>query len=73
MTELKPCPFCGCAVKLDNNREFEDFAGNSFINSFSVIECANCGVSRKAYPKLGYGTTEEQRRKLVEEWNRMGR
>ena len=39
MNELKPCPFCGGAVKLDDDREFEDYAGNSFTNSFSIIEC----------------------------------
>lgn len=69
MSELKPCPFCGGVVKLDNNRAFNDYAGNFFENSYSIIECKRCGIAMKVYPKRGYGTTKEQRLALVKKWN----
>lgn len=69
MTELKPCPFCGRKVKLED-REFDDYAGSSFTNDYSIIECKSCGISMKAYPKKGYGTTKEQKQRLVKKWNR---
>lgn len=69
MKKLKPCPFCGREVKLDEV-EFEDYAGNSFTNSCSVIGCAQCGISMAAYPKKGYGTTEKQKEGLIKRWNR---
>ena len=69
MAELKPCPFCGSNVKLED-RAFDDFAGNSFTNTMSIIECSACGIAMKRYPKLGYGTTEEQKNDLINAWNR---
>ena len=65
---LKSCPFCGCKVELED-REFEDYAGNSFPNTMSVIECKNCGISMKAIPKAGYGTTKDQKENLIRAWN----
>ena len=67
--KLKRCPFCGNRVKLED-REFDDFAGNSFTNTMSIIECKRCGISMKRYPKQGYGTTEEQKQDLINSWNR---
>ena len=69
MTELKPCPFCGNKVKLEE-REFDDYAGNSFTNDFAIIECKKCGISMSAYPKRGYGATKEQKAGLVRRWNK---
>ena len=70
MIDLKPCPFCGGKVELDNHRSFEDFAGNSFTNYISIIECKECGIAMKRYPKFGYGTTDEQRKDLIDSWNK---
>jgi len=69
MRKLKPCPFCGNDVQL-KDKEFEDFSGNYFTNSFSIIECELCGIKMTEYPKKGYGTTEEQKQKLSERWNK---
>ena len=67
--KLKRCPFCGNRVKLED-REFDDFAGNSFTNTMSIIECKRCGISMKRYPKQGYRTTEEQKEDLINSWHR---
>ena len=69
MPDLKPCPFCGSNVELEE-REFDDFAGSSFTNTMSMIECGECGIAMKRYPKRGYGTTEEQKKDLINSWNR---
>ena len=69
MMELKPCPFCGRKVKLEN-REFDDYAGNYFTNDYSIIECKSCDISMTAYPKRGYGTTEDQKQELIARWNK---
>ena len=69
MSELKPCPFCGNNVRLED-MEFDDFAGNFFTNTMLVIECEKCGISMKKYPKRGYGTTDEQKKDLINSWNR---
>jgi len=69
MSELKPCPFCGNNVRLED-REFDDFAGNFFTNTMLVIECKKCEISMKRYPKRGYGTTDEQKQDLINSWNR---
>lgn len=69
MIDLKPCPFCGNNVRLED-REFDDFAGNFFTNTMLVIECKKCGISMKRYPKRGYGTTDEQKQDLINSWNK---
>ena len=67
--KVKPCPFCGSAVELAE-REYAEYAGNYFTNCFSIIECKNCGIAMKVYPKNTYGTTREQKEELVKKWNR---
>lgn len=69
MQDLKPCPFCGRNVELEE-REFDDFAGSLYTNTMSMIECEECGIAMKRYPKCGYGTTEEQKKELINAWNR---
>ena len=69
MVDLRPCPFCGNNVRLED-REFDDFAGNFFTNTMSVIECKKCGISMKRHPKRGYGITDEQKQDLINSWNR---
>lgn len=69
MVDLRPCPFCGNNVRLED-REFDDFAGSYFTNTMFVIECEKCGISMKRYPKRGYGTTDEQKQDLINLWNR---
>lgn len=69
MESIKPCPFCGREVRL-KDEEFDDYAGNTFTNSCSVIACSRCGISMKAYPRAGYGTTKRQQERLIKRWNR---
>ena len=68
MTELKPCPFCGCEAKVmvcDGSGAYctdigtEQFAGRKM--SHCLVCCKRCGVKTKAYLT---------RRGVFNAWNR---
>ena len=68
--ELKPCPFCGGAVKLDARKDYEERQacdGKACL----VIECLDCGAEVTAYNytdgPLPYEVLAE---KAAEKWNR---
>lgn len=52
MSEIKPCPFCGSSASYWEDNHYDDR---------HVIECQNCGTSRRS--EYGYED-------VLEDWNR---
>ena len=57
MTEMKPCPFCGCTVNI---------GPSCWGNTFAILHPDNDCLFRGVESGLSYDTREE----LIEVWNR---
>lgn len=58
MSELKPCPFCGCSMRLESNRDWHKIVGDH------ALECAFTDSETMVVP-----ATKEQRDIAVSDWN----
>lgn len=58
MSELKPCPFCGCSMRLESNRDWHRIVGDH------ALECAFSDSETMVVP-----ATKEQRDIAVSDWN----
>ncbi|HED8921405.1 TPA: Lar family restriction alleviation protein, partial [Pseudomonas aeruginosa] len=58
MSELKPCPFCGCSMHLESNRDWHRIVGDH------ALECAFTDSETVVVP-----ATKEQRDIAVSDWN----
>ncbi len=58
MSELKPCPFCGCSMHLESNRDWHRIVGDH------ALECAFSDSETMVVP-----ATKEQRDIAVSDWN----
>ncbi|HFQ7428445.1 TPA: Lar family restriction alleviation protein [Pseudomonas aeruginosa] len=58
MSELKPCPFCGCSMRLESNRDWHRIVGDH------ALECAFTDSETMVVP-----ATKEQRDIAVSDWN----
>lgn len=58
MSELKPCPFCGCSMHLESNRDWHMIVGDH------ALECAFTDSETMMVP-----ATKEQRDIAVSDWN----
>ncbi|MFG8593260.1 Lar family restriction alleviation protein [Pseudomonas aeruginosa] len=58
MSELKPCPFCGCSMHLESNRDWHRIVGDH------ALECAFTDSETMVVP-----ATKEQRDIAVSDWN----
>lgn len=58
MSELKPCPFCGCSMRLESNRDWHRIVGDH------ALECAFTDSETVVVP-----ATKEQRDIAVSDWN----
>ncbi|HHJ2109606.1 TPA: Lar family restriction alleviation protein [Pseudomonas aeruginosa] len=58
MSELKPCPFCGCSMHLESNRDWHRIVGDH------ALECAFTDSETLVVP-----ATKEQRDIAVSDWN----
>ena len=81
--ELKPCPFCGGEVTLEkytNPTSYTDSEGNTFWRDEPdgwIVECKNHGWSKDAkgvdvaadVALYSWGTSEENKRAIIEAWN----
>ncbi|ENQ7723541.1 TPA: Lar family restriction alleviation protein [Pseudomonas aeruginosa] len=56
--ELKPCPFCGCSMRLESNRDWHRIVGDH------ALECAFSDSETMVVP-----ATKEQRDIAVSDWN----
>ncbi|MER0808975.1 Lar family restriction alleviation protein [Pseudomonas aeruginosa] len=56
--ELKPCPFCGCSMRLESNRDWHMIVGDH------ALECAFTDSETMMVP-----ATKEQRDIAVSDWN----
>ncbi|MFU3345229.1 Lar family restriction alleviation protein [Pseudomonas aeruginosa] len=56
--ELKPCPFCGCSMRLESNRDWHRIVGDH------ALECAFTDSETMVVP-----ATKEQRDIAVSDWN----
>ncbi|MEV1484475.1 Lar family restriction alleviation protein [Pseudomonas aeruginosa] len=56
--ELKPCPFCGCSMRLQSNRDWHRIVGEH------ALECAFSDSETMVVP-----ATKEQRDIAVSDWN----
>ncbi|EMN8652933.1 TPA: Lar family restriction alleviation protein [Pseudomonas aeruginosa] len=56
--ELKPCPFCGCSMRLESNRDWHKIVGDH------ALECAFTDSETMVVP-----ATKEQRDIAVSDWN----
>ncbi|HHZ8399317.1 TPA: Lar family restriction alleviation protein [Pseudomonas aeruginosa] len=56
--ELKPCPFCGCSMRLESNRDWHRIVGDH------ALECAFSDSETMMVP-----ATKEQRDIAVSDWN----
>ncbi|MFW4716639.1 Lar family restriction alleviation protein [Pseudomonas aeruginosa] len=56
--ELKPCPFCGCSMHLESNRDWHRIVGDH------ALECAFTDSETMVVP-----ATKEQRDIAVSDWN----
>lgn len=58
MSELKPCPFCGCSMRLESNRDWHRILGDH------ALECVFLDSETVVVP-----ATKEQRDIAVSDWN----
>ncbi|HFH2600215.1 Lar family restriction alleviation protein [Pseudomonas aeruginosa] len=58
MSELKPCPFCGCSMHLESNRDWHRIVGDH------ALECVFTDSETMVVP-----ATKEQRDIAVSDWN----
>lgn len=58
MSELKSCPFCGCSMRLESNRDWHRIVGDH------ALECAFTDSETMVVP-----ATKEQRDIAVSDWN----
>lgn len=58
MSELKPCPFCGCSMHLESNRDWHRIVGDH------ALECVFTDSETLVVP-----ATKEQRDIAVSDWN----
>ncbi|HFL2728915.1 TPA: Lar family restriction alleviation protein [Pseudomonas aeruginosa] len=58
MSELKPCPFCGCSMHLESNRDWHRIVGDH------ALECVFLDSETVVVP-----ATKEQRDIAVSDWN----
>ncbi|MFO6103429.1 Lar family restriction alleviation protein [Pseudomonas aeruginosa] len=58
MSELKPCPFCGCSMRLESNRDWHRIIGDH------ALECVFLDSETVVVP-----ATKEQRDIAVSDWN----
>lgn len=58
MSELKPCPFCGCSMRLESNRDWHRIVGDH------ALECAFTDSETMVVP-----ATKEQLDIAVSDWN----
>ncbi|WP_261312032.1 Lar family restriction alleviation protein [Pseudomonas aeruginosa] len=56
--ELKPCPFCGCSMRLESNRDWHRIVGDH------ALECVFTDSETMVVP-----ATKEQRDIAVSDWN----
>lgn len=56
--ELKPCPFCGCSMRLESNRDWHRIVGDH------ALECVFLDSETVVVP-----ATKEQRDIAVSDWN----
>ncbi|WP_249360767.1 Lar family restriction alleviation protein [Pseudomonas aeruginosa] len=56
--ELKPCPFCGCSMHLESNRDWHKIVGDH------ALKCAFTDSETMVVP-----ATKEQRDIAVSDWN----
>lgn len=56
--ELKPCPFCGCSMRLESNRDWHRILGDH------ALECVFLDSETVVVP-----ATKEQRDIAVSDWN----
>ncbi|HIE1382682.1 TPA: Lar family restriction alleviation protein [Pseudomonas aeruginosa] len=58
MSELKPCPFCGCSMRLESNRDWHRIIGDH------ALECVFLDSETVVVP-----ATKEQRDIAASDWN----
>jgi len=58
--KLKPCPFCGCGMRIESNRDWHKLYGSH----------ANSCVFFDDEPDITVPATNDQLSLLIEDWNR---
>ena len=61
MSDLKPCPFCGCEVQLCN---IDDDGLGGFSYYYEVV-CLNCGLSNKSI----FANSDRVENAAIKHWN----